>query len=41
MPLSVPIVWNDQCLLHEPGGEVWIGLPIPGDEVPDARAADP
>lgn len=37
MPLSVPSVWSDQCLLHEPGGEVWIGLPIPGDEIP-ARA---
>ena len=35
MPLSVPVVWSDQCLLHEPGGEVWIGVPIPGDEVPE------
>lgn len=37
MPLGIPIVWSDRCLLHEPGGEVWIGVPIPGDEVP-ARA---
>jgi len=35
MPLSIPVVWSDECLLHEPGGEVWIGLPIPGDEVPE------
>jgi acetoin utilization deacetylase AcuC-like enzyme len=37
VPLEIPVVWSDRCLLHEPGGEVWIGLPIPGDEVP-ARA---
>ena len=37
MPLSIPVVWSDDCLLHEPGGEVWIGLPDPGNEVP-ARA---
>ena len=37
MPLAMPVVWSDRCLLHEPGGEVWIGLPIRGDEVP-ARA---
>jgi acetoin utilization deacetylase AcuC-like enzyme len=35
MSLSLPVVWSDACLLHEPGGEVWIGLPIPGDEVPE------
>jgi acetoin utilization deacetylase AcuC-like enzyme len=35
MTLSLPVVWSDRCLLHEPGGEVWIGVPIPGDEVPD------
>ena len=35
MPLSLPIVWSDNCLLHEPGGEVWIGVPFPGDEVPE------
>ena len=36
--LTIPVVWSDACLLHEPGGEVWIGLPDPGNEVP-ARAA--
>src|SRR5437899_8856353 len=35
MALSMPVVWSDECLRHEPGGEVWIGLPIPGDEVPE------
>jgi acetoin utilization deacetylase AcuC-like enzyme len=35
--LEIPAVWSDDCLLHEPGGEVWIGLPDPGNEVP-ARA---
>jgi acetoin utilization deacetylase AcuC-like enzyme len=35
VPLGIPVVWSDKCLLHEPGGEVWIGLPLPGDEVPD------
>jgi acetoin utilization deacetylase AcuC-like enzyme len=34
MPLETPVVWSDRCLLHEPGGELWIGKPIPGDEVP-------
>ena len=37
MALALPVVWSDRCLLHEPGGEVWIGVPVPGDEVP-ARA---
>jgi len=34
VPLAMPIVWSDECLLHEPGGEVWIGLPAPPDEPP-------
>jgi acetoin utilization deacetylase AcuC-like enzyme len=37
MPVSLPLVWSDECLLHEPGGEVWIGTVVRGDEVP-ARA---
>jgi len=37
VPLQIPVVWSDDCLLHEPSGEIWIGLPDPGDEVP-ARA---
>ncbi|HEY7381212.1 MAG TPA: histone deacetylase family protein [Gaiella sp.] len=35
MPLGVPLVWTDDHRLHEPGGEVWIGVRIPGDEVPE------
>jgi acetoin utilization deacetylase AcuC-like enzyme len=35
MPVSLPLVWSDGCLDHEPGGEVWIGVPVPGDEVPE------
>src|ERR1700740_784188 len=31
----MPFVWSDACLLHAPGGEVWIGRPFPGDEVPE------
>ena len=34
MALGIPVVWSDDCLLHEAGGEIWIGVPIPGDEVP-------
>jgi acetoin utilization deacetylase AcuC-like enzyme len=32
MPLAMPIVWDDRCLLHEPGGEVWIGVRTDGTE---------
>jgi acetoin utilization deacetylase AcuC-like enzyme len=27
-------VWSDACLLHDPGGEIWVGVRIPGTEVP-------
>ena len=37
MRLALPIVWSDRHRLHEPGGEVWVGLRTPGTEVP-ARA---
>jgi acetoin utilization deacetylase AcuC-like enzyme len=30
-------VWSDDCLRHEPGGEVFVGVRTPGTEVP-ARA---
>jgi hypothetical protein len=39
MSLQVPVVWSEDCLRHEPGGEVWLGVREPGTEVP-ARAAD-
>jgi acetoin utilization deacetylase AcuC-like enzyme len=35
--LRVPVVWSDDCLLHEPKGEVWLGVMTPGTELP-ARA---
>jgi acetoin utilization deacetylase AcuC-like enzyme len=34
MRLTVPIVWSDRHRLHEPGGEVWVGVRTPGTEVP-------
>jgi acetoin utilization deacetylase AcuC-like enzyme len=37
VPLTIPVVWSDRCLLHEPRAEVWIGKPAPADE-PPARA---
>jgi acetoin utilization deacetylase AcuC-like enzyme len=37
VPLTIPVVWSDRCLLHEPRAEVWIGKPQPTDE-PPARA---
>jgi acetoin utilization deacetylase AcuC-like enzyme len=35
VPLTTPVVWSDDCLLHEAGGEIWIGLPDPGNELPE------
>jgi acetoin utilization deacetylase AcuC-like enzyme len=35
--LGLPVVWSESHRLHEPGGEVWIGLRLPPAEVP-ARA---
>ena len=37
MNLPVPVVWSEDCLRHEPGGEVWLGVRNAGTEVP-ARA---
>jgi acetoin utilization deacetylase AcuC-like enzyme len=37
LTLPVPVVWSEDCLRHEPGGEVWLGVRDPGTEVP-ARA---
>ena len=36
--LRIPVVWNPDCLLHEPGGEVWLGLREAGTEVPERAA---
>jgi acetoin utilization deacetylase AcuC-like enzyme len=35
--LKVPVVWSEDCLRHEPGGGVWLGVRDQADEVP-ARA---
>src|SRR5690242_7684976 len=32
MTLGLPFTWSDDCLLHEPGGEVWVGVRTPGTE---------
>jgi acetoin utilization deacetylase AcuC-like enzyme len=33
----MPVVWSERHRLHEPGGEVWVGVRTPGTEIP-ARA---
>ena len=35
--LSLPFVWSDDCLRHEPAAEIWVGTRTPATEVP-ARA---
>jgi acetoin utilization deacetylase AcuC-like enzyme len=37
MALSMPVVWTDDHRLHDPGGEIWVGVRTPGTELP-ARA---
>jgi acetoin utilization deacetylase AcuC-like enzyme len=29
----MPVVWSDRCRLHEPDGEIWVGVRTPGTEV--------
>ena len=31
----MPVVWSDDHRLHDPGGEIWLGVRIPGTELPD------
>jgi acetoin utilization deacetylase AcuC-like enzyme len=33
--LSIPVVWTDRHRLHEPEGEVWVGVRTPGTELPE------
>lgn len=37
MSLTIPLLWSDLHRLHEPGGEVFVGVRTPGTELP-ARA---
>ncbi len=37
--LRIPVIWNEDCLLHEPGGEVWLGVREDGTEVPERAQA--
>ena len=37
--LPMPVVWSEDCLLHEPGGEVWLGVREAGTEVPERATA--
>jgi acetoin utilization deacetylase AcuC-like enzyme len=32
---GMPVVWHPDCMLHEPGGEVWIGIWETGTEIPE------
>jgi acetoin utilization deacetylase AcuC-like enzyme len=31
----MPVVWSDDHRLHDPGGETWLGLEIPANEIPE------
>ena len=33
--LQVPVVWSEECLRHDPDGEVWLGVRDAGTEVPE------
>jgi acetoin utilization deacetylase AcuC-like enzyme len=35
LALATPVVWSDAHRLHEPGGEVYVGVRTPGTEVPE------
>ena len=32
--LAMPVVWDERCRLHEPGGEIFAGVRTPGTETP-------
>lgn len=39
MALSIPVTWADEHRLHDPESAVWVGVPIPNDEVPQRADA--
>jgi len=36
--LAMPAVWSDRCLLHEPAGEIWVGVRTKGTEIPEGAS---
>jgi acetoin utilization deacetylase AcuC-like enzyme len=32
--LALPVVWSDLHRMHDPGGEIWVGVRTPGTELP-------
>jgi acetoin utilization deacetylase AcuC-like enzyme len=36
---GLPVVWSEDCLRHEPDGEVWLGIWEAGTEVPERADA--
>ena len=35
MALSIPVAWTDAHRLHDPGRGIWVGVPLPADELPE------
>jgi acetoin utilization deacetylase AcuC-like enzyme len=35
----MPVVWSDRCRLHDPGGEIFVGVRTPGTEVAERTDA--
>src|SRR6476620_10382388 len=33
MSLAMPVVWSECCRLHDPDGEIWVGVRTEGTEV--------
>ena len=31
----MPVVWSDRHRMHDPGGEIWVGVRTPGTELPE------
>ena len=39
MALAMPVVWSDRHRLHDPGGEVWVGVRTPAPRCPRGPSA--
>jgi acetoin utilization deacetylase AcuC-like enzyme len=33
--LDLPVVWSEDCLRHVPEAEIWVGVRLPGTELPE------